>query len=828
MNAVDDVQNGPRPCVHCGQITTSPGELAFCCSGCEAVYHAIHGAGLAQYYDLGGGQRYEASGKTDAAFDSETFKDSIRTLPDGSCETALFVDGVHCAACVWLVERMPAVVDGVVESRLNLSRGRLELRWRPETIDVPEVAKWLTQFGYTAHPMHRAEAARGTAERQSLFRIGVAWSVAMNVMLIAVALYSGLDTSLETDLALAARWASMLLTAISVLWCGAEFYRRAWASMRPFRGIQHLSIDVPITIGIWAGFLHSVWATVTGSGEVWFDSISVLIAALLSARWLQRRGTRMATESAQRLLALLPSTARRVDGDNIVEVPVASLAAADIVEIRAGDVVPADGVVVQGRSAMHRAIITGESRPEDVQEGSVLSAGETNVSAPILLRVTAAGADSRLGKILSWVESATIRRAPVVQKADSLSGWFVLAVLLAALATFVAWSFVDVGLALEHTIALLVISCPCALGMATPLALTVAMGRAARKGIFIKYDDVLERMEQVDVVVFDKTGTLTHGVLEVAAVVGDRDALRLAAAVEAQSTHPIARAIARSASAGSAGAARATSVVHVGRATDVTEVSGCGMTGHVNGHFVEVGRPGWLGVEDEQIAPFLANGQSPVAIRIDGHVAALLGVGDVIRDESAAVLAHLRSRGCRPVILSGDHPDVAASVGKSLGFAPDDVLGGQPPEAKLAFIEDLRQQGKIVAMIGDGVNDAASLSAADVGIAIQGGTDLNLIAADVFLTRAGLTPLDDLFTLSDTALKTIRRNLGISLVYNAITISLAAAGFVTPLLAAVLMPISSLVVVFSSLMQRTQPRAETLRTTPRPVELTTALRATRE
>ncbi|MEZ4461722.1 MAG: heavy metal translocating P-type ATPase [bacterium] len=792
------------PCAHCGQKTTSDADPAFCCSGCETVYHTIHSAGFAQYYELGRGERAPSAVKTDAAFDSDTFKDSIRTLPDGTCEAALFVDGVHCAACVWLVERMPTAVEGVVESRLNMSRGRLELRWQPDKVSVPDMAVWLTQFGYSAHPLHRADAARGTAERQSLFRIGVAWTVAMNVMLMAVALYSGLDTSLETGLATAARWASMGLAAISVFWAGSEFYRRAWASMRPFRGLQHLSIDVPITIGIWAGFLHSVWATVSGNGEVWFDSISVLIAALLSARWLQRRGTRMATESAQRLLALLPSTARRVDGDEVIEVPVASLAAGHVVEVRAGDVVPADGIVVQGHSALHRAVITGESRPEDVTEGSLVSAGETNVSAPILLRVTAAGPESRLGKILSWVESATVRRAPVVQKADWLSGWFVLAVLLASLITFIAWSFIDTGLALEHTIALLVISCPCALGMATPLALTVAMGRAARKGIFIKYDDVLERMEQVDVVVFDKTGTLTHGVLEVAAVVGAREAVLMAAAVEAQSTHPVARALVSYAQSSGQGAERA---------QDVTEVAGSGMSGIVKGRFVEVGRPAWLGVDEAELAPFVANGQSPVAIRIDGEVVALLGVGDVIRDESASVLNVLRARGARPVILSGDHPEVAASVGATLGFAAADVMGGQSPEQKLAYIEHLREQGHVVAMIGDGVNDAASLSAADVGIAIQGGTDLNLVAADVFLTRSGLEPLQHLFGVSDAALQTVRRNLGISLIYNVITITLAALGFVTPLLAAVLMPISSLVVVFSSLVQRSATRPEAKRTT---------------
>lgn len=783
-----------RPCAHCGQPTAAQGDPAFCCSGCETVYHAIHGAGLSKYYELGAGERVATHAKTDPAFESAAFRESVRMHDDGTCEASLFVDGVHCAACVWLVERMPAAVDGVVDARLNLSRGRLELRWRPEDIDVPEVARWLTQFGYSAHPLSKADEARGSADKKALFTIGVAWSIAMNVMLMAIALYSGLETALETDLATAARWASMVLTAVSVFWAGGEFFRRAWASLRPFRGLHHLSIDVPIALGVLAGFFHSTYVTVAGGGEVWFDSIAVLIAALLSARWLQRRGTRMATESAQRLLALLPATARRLKDTQIEEVPVANLATGDILEVRAGDVIPADGFVTQGRSALHRAVMTGESRPEDVVPGSLVSAGETNVSAPLLVEVTAAGAHSRLGKILSWVESAGSRRAPVVQKADMLSGWFVLAILLAAAGTYTAWYTTSPELALAHTIALLVISCPCALGMATPLALTVAMGKAARKGIFIKFDDVIERVEQVDTVVFDKTGTLTYGKLEVASVVGEIGAVALAAAVEAQSTHPVARAI----------------VAHsepTHRASDVEEIAGSGMRGVVDGFLVEVGRPAWLGVADDDLAPFILNAQSPVAIAVDGEVRAIVGVGDVVRPESLAVLESLRQAGRRPVLLSGDHPQVAAAVGRVLGFAEDDVFGGQSPEQKLAFIEAQRAAGQVVAMVGDGVNDAASLSAADVGVAVEGGTDLNLVAADVFLTRSGLEPLETLFGISRVALRTVHRNLGISLMYNVVTISMASLGMVTPLLAAVLMPVSSLVVVFSSLVQRVPARA---------------------
>ncbi len=799
-------------CAHCGLPTTSETEPAFCCSGCETVYHAIHHAGLSQYYDLGNGERTPPSSKTDAAFDSSAFQDSIRILPDGTCETALFIDGVHCAACVWLVERMPTALDGVVESRLNLSRGRLEIRWSPDQVSMPTVAQWLSQFGYSAHPMHRADDARGSAERKSLFKIGAAWALAANVMLLAISLYAGLDTGVEADLAMAARWASMLLTAISVFWAGGEFYRRAWASLRPFRGLHHLSIDVPITLGIWAGFTHSVWVTLFSTGEIWFDSIAVLIAALLTARWLQRRGTRMATESAQRLLSLLPSTARRLAEGSVEEVPVASLCVNDLLEIRAGDVIPADAIVVEGRSALHRAIITGESRAEDVEVGAPVSAGETNVSAPIIVRVTAAGQDSRLGKILSWVESATIRRAPVVQKADQLSGWFVLGVLVAAALTFLAWYPTHPELALSHTIALLVISCPCALGMATPLALTVAMGKAARKGIFIKYDDVLERLEAVDVVVFDKTGTLTHGKLEVASIVGENTALRLAAALEIQSTHPVARAICDWVRVHPAGTQLDTDAgipanrPQVERATDVTEIAGNGMRGMVEGHLVQVGRPAWLGVDDSELVAFVANGQSPVVVAVDGKVVALIGVGDVIRTESLSVLDALRAAGRRPVILSGDHSKIAAAVGGALGFAPEDVLGDQSPEAKLAYIQGLQASGATVAMIGDGVNDAASLSIADVGIAVEGGTDLNLVAADVFLTRAGLEPLNGLFDVSRVAMKTVHRNLGISLVYNAVTMTMAAFGLVTPLFAAILMPLSSLVVVFSSLVQTTSPR----------------------
>jgi P-type Cu2+ transporter len=808
-------------CAHCGlPVGTHPlGEDPFfCCTGCSVVFEALHSSGFGDTYyrlrDLAPVRsRQQPAAEVDALqlheLDTPTFlAEQTRALDGGLRQADLFLDGVHCAACVWLVERLPYEVEGVREARLDLPRARLTLAFDPAAVKLSDVAGWLARFGYAAFPTRReGTTARTDAERALLVRLGVAWALAGNVMLIAFALYSGLELNGDPRLATAARWMSLALALPSVVYCGAPFFQRAWQSVRlalRARDFRRLHMDTPIALGVGVGFAHSAWATVTGTGEVWFDSLSVLIAALLTARWLQLRSRRLAGDATERLLSLIPTMARRLApaespaGSPVEIVRIEELREGDLVEVPAGEVFPADGVVVSGTSSVNNAVLTGESRPEPVAPGVAVEAGATNLSSPLVVRVRATGEATRVGRLLAWIRDHADRRAPVVLLADRLSGYFVVIVLTLAVLTAALWLVLAPAEAAHHVVALLVITCPCALGMATPLAMTIAAGRAARAGIFIKSDEATQLLTCIDAIVLDKTGTLTEGRMALVETAGDARVLPLAAALEAQSNHPIAVALVRAVAGRPPAAERFEAVI------------GLGVRGLVEGHTVMVGRPDWLAEMigalpahlAEAPARFAAAGHTPVAVAVDGRIVAVLAIGDRLREDTPATIARWQAEGRRVFILSGDHPKVVAHVARQLGIEPTDAFGGASPERKRDFIESLRTEGRTVLMVGDGVNDAAALQAADAGVAVGGGATASLVAADIFLTRHGLAPVAEALDGARSALGVVRRNLGMSLAYNVLGAALAIAGIVTPLVAAVAMPVSSLAVVASSILQR--------------------------
>lgn len=829
------------PCAHCGlPVGPSPivGSLgtfegavpdtappsgdsaprAFCCTGCAVVYEALASAGLGDYHriaaldpDAARPARRVRLGDEIAELDTARFlADETAPGPAGTRRVTLALDGVHCAACVWLVERLPHDVPGVHDARLDLARGRVALTFAPADVRLSDVARRLARFGYEARPLRRdAAGQRPAAERRLLVRMGAAWALAGNAMLLAFALYSGLTVGgdVTTDgLAHGARLVSGLLATISLVVAGPEFFRRAWASVRHAlaeRSIQRLHMDLPISLGIAVGYGYSVVAALTGRGEVWFDSLLVLMAALLTARFLQLRARRLAGDASERLLALVPTMARRLGENDAVEmVEAATLAAGDRVEVRPGEVVPVDGIVVAGASHLDRAVLTGESVPVEVGEGERVDAGTTNLSQRLVVRVEAAGEATRVGRLLAHVRDGRPATAATVQMADRIAGVFVFAVVALAVVAAVLWLPQGVDAALGVVVAVLVIACPCALGMATPLAFAVAAGRAARAGLFVKQEDAFERLAGADVVVFDKTGTLTEGRPVVAEVAGDADAVRLAAILDRDALHPVATALV-------AHAPDATGTVEA-----VDDTPGAGRTGTVDGRAVVVGRLAWvatqavpdaaLAAEAERIA---SDGLTPVAVAVDGRVRAVVGVGDALRPDAAALVARLRRENRRPILLSGDHPAVAARVGAALGLPPEDAIGGASPEAKRLRVATLAETGTVV-MIGDGVNDAAAMQAAHVGVAVGGGAAASQVAADVFAVRPGLSPVVDLFDGSRGVVRTVRRGLGVSLLYNTAGALAAMAGLVTPLVAAVAMPVSSLAVVALALGQRSFRRRD--------------------
>ncbi len=816
-------------CAHCrravpaGLIDASQPEQ-FCCQGCRTAYAVIHACGLERYYSLlsgagSDGARAEARGdRRYSRYDDESFhRHFVRpsaSSPSGASllMTELFAENVHCAACLWLLERLPRVVPGVIDARVDFRRRAVRIVWDPSTTRLSRIAAAMHSLGYPPHPIREAGAAatRRAEDRRRLVGIGIAGACAGNVMLLAFALYAGLFDSLDAAYARVFAYLSLAFTLVSLLGPGREFFRGALAAVRT----RTLHMDVPIAIGLAAGASWSLYVTIfnplgwedariAGMGGIYFDSLAMLVFALLIGRFIQHRQQRWAADSVELLFSLSPATAHLVDGAVTREVATETLEPGQVVEVLPGECIPADGVVVLGESRVDQAILTGESWPLGVNPGARVAAGCTNLSSTLRLRVEATGEDTRIGRLMALVGECARRRAPIVQLADRLSGWFVVAAMVVAAATAVGWWLIPVesgggaAAGIRNAVAVLIVACPCGLGLATPLAITIALGRAAHDGLLIKGGDALQTLGRPGLIFLDKTGTLTEGRLAVVEWHGPEALKALVARIERQSTHPIARALA-------------------GLAPDapdepapvVVSVPGAGIAGSVDGLHICIGSQAFVqgkGIAIERRLQAIAEdaasrGLSPVFAASDGPDrggVALAIMGDPLRADAAESVRALVRAGWDVRILSGDHPRTATAIGREIGIAAAAVQGGASPEEKVRIVEGAVRgvpAGPVV-MVGDGVNDSAALAAASVGIAVHGGAEASLTAADVVVTRPGLLPVVRLLTGAAQTMRALKMNLGVSLAYNVIAAALCVTGVVTPLLAAVLMLTSSLTVL---------------------------------
>ena len=799
-------------CAHCG-LPSPPsrdeGQPAFCCDGCRGAYHLIQGWGLEDYYalrDRAGGdlraQPVESLGGFEELDDAAILGLSApHPCGDGLLRSRLAVGGLHCGACAWLIERSAEQHAGFQGARVRLHDHTVDILYRPSETKLSHIAKNLARLGYRLTPLVQDDQQRrqSAENRRLLVDIAIAAFCAANAMWVAIALYAGMFSGIAVEHETALRWAGVLLGLVAVVVPGRTFFRGALASLRT----RTPHMDLPVALGISAGAVGGLVAVIAGRGEVYFDSVAMLVFLLLVGRWVQFRQQRRAADSVSLLMRLTPRFATRVDevGDEH-RVSADRLLAGDIVRVAPGETVPADGEVVRGRSSIDRSLVTGESLPVEIGPGDAIEAGTANLESILDLQVTAAGRVSRVGRITQLIEDAAANRSPIVQLADSIGGRFVVTVIVLAAITIAVWWQIDPLQGTENAVALLIVACPCALALATPLALSVAIGRLARRQMLVRGGDVLERLANPGTVWFDKTGTLTAGQLRLNEWSGDEPTLRLAAAVEQSMAHPVAEAIRQAAQE---------------RELELPEVSnprqrmGLGAEGTVEGHHVLVGNQALLqsaGVEipqagRDEIDRITVSGSSPVLVAIDGQLSAIGALGDQLRPGTRDAVTALRQRGWDVGILSGDHPIAVRRVAEHLGIDAPWAIGGMDPEQKLARIEESKRAGKTVLMVGDGVNDAAALAAADVGVAIRGGAAASLEAAPVYLQSGGLSAVVDLVDASRRTVRTIRRNFKLSLSYNVVAVLLAMTGLIHPLVAAILMPISSLTVLSSVLASRT-------------------------
>jgi Cu2+-exporting ATPase len=788
-------------CSHCQQPVPrgfiEPGAATqFCCAGCRAVYETIHACGLDGYYKLlesadATRKPAIATEKGYSTFDAPAFrKVYVQQTADGLCSTDLVLEGVTCAACVWLVERLSRVLPGVVEARLSLREGIVRVTWDETKVSLSRIARTLDRFGYPAHP------AKGQSrkelhlkdQRRRLIHLALAGAIMGNTMLLGLALYAGMFGGMEGEYTIFFRWISLLLGTISLAWPGAVFFKSAYAAIRT----RTTNLDVPIALALLVGGVAGVINVILNRGEIYFDSLTVLVFLLLVGRFIQYRQQRKADSAVELLFSLTPSTCRIVEGDEVVEAPIEALQVGQLVEVRAGDLIPADGVLEVGFSTVNQALLTGESQPVEIKVGDEVFGSSQNVSSPIRIRVSRIGDDTRVGQLMHLIERGIAEKAPIVQFADTVGYWFLVAVTLIAMGIFAFWSSRNLSAAIDHTVAFLIVTCPCVLGLATPLTIAVAIGRMARQNILIKSGAALERLARGGRLVLDKTGTITEGRLQLLRWEGDARWKGVVAEIERKSSHPIARALCEALGSVEADASIRLAV------SDIVEKGDGGISANVDGSIIRIGSPRHMRIHEVVVDEDLTRlarqiereGATAVLIAEDGHAVALVGLGDHVREDSSDAIGELSKMGWKSSILSGDAPDVVAAVAKCVGLDPMLSRGGASPEEKLERMH-IGTGKRATVMVGDGVNDAAALAAADVGIAVHGGAEASLAAADVYIASPGLMPLVDLMTIARRTMRTIHRNLAISLSYNLLAGTLAAMGIMNPMIAAIIMPISS-------------------------------------
>ena len=711
----------------------------------------------------------------------------------------LDITGMTCASCAARVEKKLNRVPGVTAS-VNYATEKARVL-APVGTHVDDLVKVVEDAGYgAALPTPDAPPV----DRVAALRSRVSWTGVYSIPVIAMAMIPALQFPTW-------QWISAILAGVVWLWGAAPFHRSAWVNLR--HGTT--TMDTLISLGTTAAMLWSVYAllfthagtigythafefTLMRSHEpgIYFEAVVGIVFFLLLGRYIEARSRRQAGEAVRALLTMGATDAFVLRDGVEVSVPIASLAVGDVFVVRPGEKVATDGEVIEGHSAVDNSMLTGESVPVDVSPGNPVTGATLNTNGRLLVRATRVGADTQLSRMARMVEEAQLGKAPVQRLADRVSAIFVPTVLVLAVLTLVVWLALgeDLPFAIAAAVSVLIIACPCALGLATPTALLVGTGRGAQLGIVIKGPEVLENPRRIDTIVLDKTGTITSGRMSVAEVVALDDTdpaelLRIAGALEAHSEHPIARAIAAHAEASAANPSSDAPVV-----TQFTNVPGRGVQAVVDGREVHIGKPDWIGAEQTGTA-------TDVWVAWGGRPRGRIVVADTIKPTSAEAIVQLRRLGLHPVLLTGDNQAVATEVAGQVGI--DEVVSDVLPDAKVATIAALQDQGRVVAMVGDGVNDAAALAKADLGIAMGTGTDAAIEAADLTLMRGDLRVAADAIRLSRATLATIKGNLFWAFGYNVAAIPLAALGYLTPMIAGAAMAFSSVFVVLNSLRLRT-------------------------
>lgn len=792
----------PLDCFHCGEPATGTpqitleleGELQhFCCLGCKAVCETIRAEGLTGFYEF----RTEPAVTPKELSDTErnrirevdhplVQKSFVSPVTAGQ-EATLLVSGITCAACIWLLENHMARQTGVVSFSVNHSTQRARLVWNPEHAKLSQLLIAVHELGYRARPYQadEAENALKSEHRSALIRLAVAGIGSFQSMMLAFPLYFELVSDLSPEFVSFFRWFSLLVATPVVLYSARPFFTNALRDIRS----RHLTMDVPVATAIGLAYVASAWVTVFGGEEVYFESVCMFTFFLQLGRYIEMQARYRAGLTGNALAGFQPAVANRVRGDNSEVVATQDLAAGDVIRIRPGETLPADGVIVSGHSTLNEAALTGEYLPETRSEGDVVHAGSINGENPLEVEVRRAGARTRLSGILRVLDRVQAEKPPVALTADRIAGVFVSRVLILAPVIWIGWWLAGADNAFDITLSVLVVTCPCALSLATPTAITSATMRLRKLGFLPTRGHTLESLNTIDTVIFDKTGTLTRGELSLVdtrvfgTLATDR-CLQLAASLEQHSEHPIA------------------SVFHTisggGAARQVQNHMGGGLSGQVEGMQLYIGHRDFVEEKVHSPAPETDTSHGmEIWLATEQDWLARFSLDDEPRPDAKEAVQALQHAGMRTILLSGDRSGHVEQIARRLGI--DEAIGQASPERKLQVLEKLRNQGHHIMMVGDGLNDLPSMAGAGVSVAMGSAADLTQLKADAVLLSGQLTQLPEAMKASQETRRVIRQNMTWALAYNVCALPLAAMGLVPPWLAAIGMSLSSLVVVLNAM-----------------------------
>ena len=767
--------------------------LYFCCNGCQGVYHLLKDDGLDSFYDKVGNSKLSppiADNQDSSSFDMDSFKQRyIKTTKDGFNSIDLIIEGIHCSACIWLNEKVLSKKEGIIEATINFTNNKAKIIWDEETIKLSTIIDTIRSIGYNAYPYSKSsQDIKATKQKRDYFmRMAVAIFASMNIMMIDIAKYAGFFMGMEKSTLHLVHIAEFIFATPVLFYSGWIFFRGAYFGLKN----RIVNMDLLVSSGATLTYIYSLYILLGGKGHSYFDSVAMIITFVLVGKYLEVLGKKSAVDTMDKIRSQIPLEATIIEDGVKRVVSIDSIKVGDIVEVKRGEKATVDGVLIGSSGTFDESSLSGESNPIEKKSGDTIYSGTINVGGVIRYSATKDYANSTLNSIVTLIEESLNSKPKIEERTNEISKYFSLTILLLSLISFAIWYYHsrDFEQALIISISVIVIACPCALALATPIASLLGISWGAKNGIVFKEAKFIETFSKADTIILDKTGTITEGKLSIVKVDGDLNQKQLSTlyALVSSSTHPVSLAIKRYLE-------KEYSSIDTIELESVEEIGGKGLKAIYKGIVILGGNYNLL--KDYNIESKKSN-YTEYNFVIDGKRVISFELDDKIKDSAKELIEYLYSIGVEPIMATGDNREVALRVAKEIGI--EEFIAELSPIDKANYIDRLKESGKIVVMVGDGVNDALALSKANISIAMGSGADISLAISDIVILNSSLKSIKNTFIISRRTLKFIKQNLAISLIYNLITIPIAILGFVIPLIAALSMSLSSLLVVGNSM-----------------------------